>query len=238
MGAVVSDDVGMGRKERPHGFVSYAQEDKGMVTRLLTDLRPLVFNGLVADFWADPAADYGQAWSREVAEKIASADVFIVCISPAYLASEYRYTTEMPAIRSRHASGHGLILPVVLKPCILWDTFSDFVSMPIVHARLKPISRWSPMEGGYHAAADQIKNKILRWQGMPAPPEPQSDPLPPERPLTYPVLPYKGPFRLSDEAIKGALNQYFEQRYAKTSDEAIKGALSQYIEQRDTKANA
>lgn len=105
-------------------FISYAHIDnegtdpsKRWVDRLLAHLQPLALNGH-AVAWSDKNIEIGEDWQSKIQESLESAKVAVLLASPAFLASEYIRSSELPVLFQR-ASDHGvIILPVILRPCL------------------------------------------------------------------------------------------------------------------------
>ena len=147
---------GQERPQNARGFVSYSHEDRDAVEHLLRHLKPVASVELGISFWSDSAVTAGSRWADETAIAIERADVFIVCMSAAYLASKYVYYREFPAIKERRETAGALMIPVILKPCSWWGFVGDLQVAPVRDGRVLPISQWRPQYSGYHAAAEQI----------------------------------------------------------------------------------
>ncbi len=187
-----------------HGFVSYAHEDRHMVNRLRTHLTQTTREGLVDAFRSDESLAAGDVWSEHLANQIAGADLFLICLSAAYIASEFRDRFETPRIRHREDEVNALIIPVVLRDCAWWGFADNLQVVPTVRGHIRPISAWKPAESGYAQAAAQIHAAIKVHMGLV--PRPVA---PPHIPVKTPKLSYDGPHRLSDEAIDRAVRGVF-----------------------------
>lgn len=195
-----------------HGFVSYSHEDRKMVEQLQKHLAPIARFGLLSDLWLDHSLATGDTWSAEIAGRIDSSDIFVICLSAHYIASEYIYSVELRAILRRYEAVHGLILPVVLRPCSWWGFVEDFQAVPIWHGRIRPISMWKPVELGYRTAAEQIRAALERHFGLTTTTETLPDPPPLRKSPPWPTLSYQGPDRLSDDAIDRAVQSVLAKR--------------------------
>lgn len=201
-----------GPEQAPRGFVSYVPEDRLMVQRLLRDLNPIAERGLATEFWSDLNLSPGDDWASAVDWEIARSDVFLMCISSDYMASQYRYEWERPRIWRRVESVGGLIIPVILRTCAWWGVVDDFPAVPTKRGRIKPITEWQPIDDGYARAAWQIQVELQEYQGLPTPPDGPDDVLPSGKlpPLANYV--YDGPHVLSEEAIERAINAVLGRR--------------------------
>lgn len=91
----------------PGTFLSYAHADRDFVRRLAGDLRRRQIR-----VWFDERLQGGEAWRNQLRAAIAAADVVLLVLSPASIASEYvRWETGL-------ATGlNKLLVPVVYQPC-------------------------------------------------------------------------------------------------------------------------
>jgi hypothetical protein len=86
-------------------------------------------------------------------------------VSPGFIASDYIYDHEIPAIKARHLKG-ALVLPVVLKRC-MWQFIANALqALPMHKGHIKPIIDWVPRDDGYDSARDQIGIAIRSYFGI------------------------------------------------------------------------
>jgi len=142
------------------GYISYSHADRAAVHRLTTHLSVLSLGGRGVGSWTDAEITAGRSWYDAVVDCIAAADVFITCVSPSYLASEFRYNVEWPSIMARVRASGAVLVPVILRPCS-WFGFVDLVqAVPTDKGRVRPVSEWRPRDAGYSRAAGQILDAI------------------------------------------------------------------------------
>src|SRR5688572_10333297 len=82
------------------GFLCYARADWALVGRFRRLLTPRL-QGIVdshLSLWWDDDIGTGQHWDREIRNAISESAFSLLLISPAFLASEYIRTVEIPAI--------------------------------------------------------------------------------------------------------------------------------------------
>lgn len=118
-------------------FVSYASYDnksenleERWLDRLLQFLKPLNLDNSIS-IWADTELRIGENWRSEIRRAIDEAKVAILLVSPAFLASEFIQTKELPQILQNSnppnlAGNYGddtseglLILPILIRPCLI-----------------------------------------------------------------------------------------------------------------------
>lgn len=141
------------------GYVSFSHADRRLVERLKAHLRAVEAEYQI-EFWHDTEIRAGDSWYAKIDRAIASADVFILCVSPHYIASEYRYKVEWPAILERARTGAALIFPVILSPCMWFGFVGPFQAIPMDGTKVRPITQWRLQDSGHAAAAMQIKHSI------------------------------------------------------------------------------
>lgn len=141
------------------GFISYAHADHEAYGRVRTHLRA-VERSLDIEFWADTRIKAGNYWNTTIQAAIEAADVHLLLVTPAFLASDYIYDHELPAIKSRLLAG-ALVIPVVLQECMWGLCAGSLQAVPKDAAgAVKPVLSWRPQDRGFHEANRQISEAI------------------------------------------------------------------------------
>jgi hypothetical protein len=94
-------------------FVAHSLTDRPWKDRLVAHLRSL--DVLVS--WTLDDIEPGQDWEQQIRRALSGAEVAILLISPAFLASEFIASVEIPALLKRREHEGLLILPVVIQAC-------------------------------------------------------------------------------------------------------------------------
>lgn len=150
-----------------HGFISYAHDDIRLFREFRTHLRS-VERAFEIDFWADTRINAGYLWDAEIRKHIDAAELFILLVSAAFLASDYIWDNELPAIRTRReATERALVLPVVLRPCYWQLVGAARQAVPTWDGMLKPIVEWHPQSTGHDQARAAIAETIEAFYGRP-----------------------------------------------------------------------
>ena len=68
-------------------------------------------NGSIEKFW-----QVGKS-NAEVAERVESYGLFLLLVSPDFLASDYCVEREMERALERHRSGDARVVPIIVEPC-------------------------------------------------------------------------------------------------------------------------
>lgn len=119
-----------------------------------------------AEFWVDKRISAGATWNKNIQDAIEAARVFILLMSPGFIASDYIYNHEIPAIKSRLTSAGALVCPVILKRCSWQMIAAALQAIPIHEGKAKPIIEWRPHNHGYDTAREQIATAISRHFGL------------------------------------------------------------------------
>ena len=105
-------------------FVCYAHEDNDHAEpkhrwcdRFLQFVRPLVRQENLT-VWSDREIAIGDDWHQSIVQQLSVATGIVLLISPAFLASDYIATHEIPILLHR-AHEHGArLLPILISPCM------------------------------------------------------------------------------------------------------------------------
>jgi TIR domain len=151
-------------------FISYSHNDTQVKIKLCNHLS-LLLKSDMAEIWADHKIEPGQQWAKEIADKLAAADVILLLLSSNFISSEYCYDNEMTAALEKHKEGLACVIPVLLEE---FDWQNPAYKLPVkdiemipkdeVAARIKPLSHWVPEDTGYTLVARSISNTLPALQ--------------------------------------------------------------------------
>jgi hypothetical protein len=148
-----------------NGFLSYSHEDH----RLFTGFRPhltALKRGFGLDLWTDHSIEVGTLWNARIEAAIKAAQVFVLLISPDFIASDYVIDNEIPAIREQRRSTGALVLPVVLKRCSWQVVAAALQAAPTENGRLKPVTDWPRQNDGFDCAREQMMTAVESHFGI------------------------------------------------------------------------
>jgi hypothetical protein len=141
------------------GFISYCHDDHRMFCEFRTHMMSLE-RAYGIDLWADSRVVPGYDWTASIEEAIGAADVFFLLTSADFIASDYIYKEEIPAIKSRRRNSGALVVPVILKRCA-WQIIADVLqAVPTESGDVKPIADWRRHSDGFDHARIQIAAAI------------------------------------------------------------------------------
>ena len=144
-------------------FVSYSHKDEAALERLRTHLATLRRDGRI-DEWFDREILAGGEIDAEIAERLESSGLFLLLVSPDFLASDYCMEREMERALERHRSGAARVVPIVIEPC-------DWTSTPLRDLKAlpqngKPISEWTNENNAFLDIVQELR-RVLDAEGMP-----------------------------------------------------------------------
>ena len=144
------------------GFICYARADHDLVEVFHGTHLKSVEDDVGIEFWRDlERIRAGEHWNDSIARAIASSDVFLLLLSPAWRASSYIRDTELPRILARTTRHQTLVIPVLLSDCIWQSQVRGLQVVPLDGPKLVPIDKWKPPVDGHLAAARAIEDAIL-----------------------------------------------------------------------------
>ena len=97
-------------------FFCYAPEDEEL-RRKLDDHLALLVRGGVVESWSGGAVGAGAEWRSALDRQMERADVILLLVSAAFLASDHLYDVELRRALGRREAGRSEVLGVLLRPC-------------------------------------------------------------------------------------------------------------------------
>jgi formylglycine-generating enzyme required for sulfatase activity len=140
-------------------FVSYAREDEDLLNDLEGHLAALTRQGKI-ELWHDGKIGAGKEWERKIIEELEEADIILLLVSPAFMASEFCYGREMTRALERHESGNATVVPVILRP-VLWET-APFGRLQALPAQGRPVTRWRSRDEAFLDVARGVEEAVER----------------------------------------------------------------------------
>ncbi len=150
------------------GFLSYAHADQADFAALAPHLKALK-RAFALQVWTDHEILAGTRWEDRIAQAIAAADVLVLLISPNFIASDYVWDKELPAIRERRDQGGALVLPIVLRRCMWTLAVKQLQAIPMREGALTPLADWRRRDHALDAIRAEMARTIAAHFALPDP---------------------------------------------------------------------
>jgi len=105
----------------------------------------------------------GAQWESEIERELNTADVILLLISPAFMASDYCWSKEMQWAIARHSIGEARVIPLLLKPTPGWET-TPLGALQALPTMAKPITTWNNRDQAFANIAKGINTVIQQTQ--------------------------------------------------------------------------
>ncbi|GAJ30312.1 MULTISPECIES: toll/interleukin-1 receptor domain-containing protein [Alphaproteobacteria] len=154
-------------------FISYSHRDTAALERLHTHLSMLRREGQITE-WYDREILAGSDLDSEITAQLESSELFLVLVSPDFLASDYCYDRELRRALERHESGEAIVVPIIVEPC-------DWKSSPLKQLKAlprdgQPVSEWTNQNNAFLDVVTELRRVVAREdraderEDAPAPP--------------------------------------------------------------------
>src|SRR5688572_4130169 len=101
-------------------FFSYAHADEALMNDFRLQLILFERQGLIRK-WHDRQIPPGSVWKGQIDDRLKTARVILLFVSPHFFESDYCYDEEMTEALRREQSGEARVIPIILRPC-RWET--------------------------------------------------------------------------------------------------------------------
>lgn len=127
-------------------FFSYSHEDEQLRNQLEQQLAILKRQNVIAT-WHDRRITAGEVIDHAISSNLEMANIILLLVSPAFLASDYCYDHEMQRAMERHGAGEAVAIPVILRPCDWHGTpFGKLLATPTDG---KPVTQWADRDQAF-----------------------------------------------------------------------------------------
>ncbi|WP_437769324.1 SUMF1/EgtB/PvdO family nonheme iron enzyme [Sorangium sp. So ce281] len=142
-----------------HVFISYAPADRSHLEALEAHLASLKRQGLVST-WHRGRIGPGAVRDESIAAELSSAEVVLLLVSEAFLASDSCYERELGRALERHRSGAARVVPILVRACDLEGTpLAELQALPrdgtAVTSWANPDEAWREVVQGIRAAVEE-----------------------------------------------------------------------------------
>ena len=143
-------------------FYAYAREDEALRDQLNQHLKILKRQGFIRE-WHDREISAGKEWAQQIDEHLKSADIILLLISSAFLASDYCYDVEMKEALRRHEAGEARVIPIILRMCD-WKP-APFGKLQALPKDAQPVMKWEDRDEAFTDIALEIRRVIAEVNG-------------------------------------------------------------------------
>src|SRR5437879_803178 len=138
-------------------YFCYTHEDEPLLKQIMAHLKPLQRQGLITT-WHDRDIKAGVRWDQQISQQLDSAQIILLLVSSAFMASEYCYSVEMKRAMERYYLQEACVIPIILSPCD-WRVAS-FNMLQALPKNAKPISEWDDREAAFNNIVDNIRKVV------------------------------------------------------------------------------
>ena len=138
-------------------FISYAREDIVHLRELECHLALMKRQGILST-WHAELVEAGQDWSKEVAQRLSSAQMVILLVSSGYFYSDTCYA-QMERARQRAREGKASLFPVLVRPCVHQGSWLDRLSK--LPDNEVPVTVWPDRDAAWANVAEGIRKAIV-----------------------------------------------------------------------------
>lgn len=146
-----------------HVFISYSHRDEQYMEQLRNALVPLVRTKEIT-LWADPLIEAGQEWRDEIFDNLDRANIFILLLSQASVASDFVTEKELPRAMAPRNHGQCEIMGVVVKPCSAGLKRLKLSEQQVVFYKKKAISQTNQRDAAWDHVVKELERVIARIQ--------------------------------------------------------------------------
>ena len=142
-------------------FISYCHADSDIFNRLMVHLKSLEREKII-DTWSDYNIVPGQDISESVKLNMEHSELFLLLISPDFIASDYCIEKELEYVIKRHNLGTALVVPVIVRPCN-WKSVYNISQLKALPNDAKPISSTRNQDKAYLQVIEGIKEFVFNY---------------------------------------------------------------------------
>ncbi len=145
-------------------FISYAHEDDKWRIELEKHLSNLQNQGLISN-WSDRQISAGAEWEAEINRNLEAAQIILLLISSAFMASDFCYSKELERAIERHNAGEARVIPIIVR-YVDWDG-APFEKLQAVPTDGKPIvsSKWDSTDQAFVNVIRYIRKAVKELNG-------------------------------------------------------------------------
>ncbi|MGB3760859.1 MAG: TIR domain-containing protein [Rivularia sp. (in: cyanobacteria)] len=139
-------------------FYSYASEDEKLRDKLEKHLSILKRQGVITN-WHHRKIAAGKEWKDDINIHLNTAQIILLLISSAFIASDYCWEVELERAMERHEAQEARVIPIILKPVdnLQSTRFGKLQSLP---KNGKPVIKWGNRDEAFTNIAQGIREAL------------------------------------------------------------------------------
>jgi len=143
------------RQEPVNLFISYSHKDDDYLNQLKQHLKPMERQGMIK-VWCDREIEPGTKWNKEISDKLETADIVLLLISPGFFSSDFCTINEMDRALEKLEKGEVRLIPVIIEPVDWHD--NPFAELQVLPEGAKPVSKWEDKNEAWLNVVENIKS--------------------------------------------------------------------------------
>jgi TIR domain len=136
---------------------SYAHEDEKLRDELEKGLSVLKRQNRIV-CWHDRQISGGNPWEQAISTHLYTANIILLLVSRAFIASDYSNRVEVQQALERHAKGEVRVIPVILRSCDWHD--EPFAKLQALPRDARPVTDWPNLDNALYDVAKGIKRVV------------------------------------------------------------------------------
>jgi formylglycine-generating enzyme required for sulfatase activity len=120
-------------------FLSYSHQDDELKKEFCQHLAILYHNQVIAS-WDDRNIDAGSEWANAIDQNLEQAEIILLLVSSAFIASRYCYSIEMEQALKLHKTGAATVIPVIIRESSWTD--SPLGQLQAVPRDNRAVAKW------------------------------------------------------------------------------------------------
>jgi uncharacterized integral membrane protein len=159
--------------------------------QLKAHLANLVEQGKIEP-WQDRMLEAGQEWEPQIKAALETADIFLLLVSPQFMASQFIKNVELKMALAKRKDGAARVIPIVLRPVDLVGT--ELATLQSLPKDAKPVTEWGNQDAAFLNVVQGLRKVIESMQAgtvkpetqpMVQPSNPQVHPSPNQQPQAH-----------------------------------------------------
>jgi hypothetical protein len=138
-------------------FFSYSHRDEELLNELEQGLSLLKRQSFIAG-WHDRRIGTGEDWNGAIDRNLEEAEIILLLVSPAFMASDYCWDVEVKRAMERHERREAQVIPVIMRP-VDWQE-APFSRLQVLPKDGKPVTRWEDRDEAYLDISRGIRRAV------------------------------------------------------------------------------